>query len=69
MRPDVAKSKRRWYHGIQTIVTSLWLIQVGLVKKGLHALIPPTIVFLLLAIVLYFIHLSTPIAPFVYSLF
>lgn len=58
---DHSPMKQAW----QTIA----LLFASLKEENLNGLIPVMIVVLLLAIVLVFLKLSAPIAPFVYSLF
>ena len=60
---------RRWYSSVVINLKSCFLLFRILRKNKLGALIPFVALLLTLSVVLYVISFTTPLAPFVYSLF
>lgn len=61
--------KRRWYSGILTIFETFWSVIRALRTNQMSLLIPFFIGLFVVSFILYCIHLVSPLAPFVYSLF
>lgn len=61
--------RRRWYSGVQAVAGASLGVFSNLRARRLGGLIPVMVALYLAAILLYFINLVSPLAPFVYSLF
>lgn len=60
---------RPWYTGALLTVRTIGSVLVALKTNRLAALIPVAVVLFFTAALLWFVHLVSPLAPFVYSLF
>lgn len=61
--------RRHWYSGLLITGRTIGAVLAALRTNRLAALIPVAVVLFFTAALLWFVHLVSPLAPFVYSLF